>query len=86
MCTYGTQAVGSWGFWWPAALMGVVTGVVAWRRARSALDEFATLVEAAIDVHWRTLAAALGVTVAGEAITAAEAALIQDGLQKGSPV
>jgi hypothetical protein len=73
-------------FWWPAALIGVVTGVVAWRRARSALDEFATLVEAAIDVHWRTLAAALGIGVAGETITAAEAALIQDGLQKGSPV
>lgn len=47
------------------------------------LDEFATLVEAAIDVHWRTLAAALGVTVAGDASTAAEAALLQDQLHKG---
>ena len=71
------------GYWWPAALIGVVAGVVAWRRARSALDEFATLVESAIDVHWRTLAAALGVTVSGDAITPAEAALIQDQLQKG---
>ncbi|MGW0781259.1 hypothetical protein [Streptomyces sp. NPDC002913] len=70
-------------YWWPALLIGAVTALVAWRRARLALDEFATLVESAIDIHWRTLATALGVTIAGEALTAGEAALIEDRLHKG---
>lgn len=70
-------------YWWPAFLIGSTTGVVAWRRARLALDEFATLVESTIDIQWRTLVEALGVTVAGDVVTAAEAALIEDRLQKG---
>jgi hypothetical protein len=69
--------------WWPAALAGLVTALTAVRRARVALDEFGTLVESAIDLHWRALAAALGITIAGQEISEAEAALIEDRLHKG---
>ncbi|GAA4662687.1 MULTISPECIES: hypothetical protein [Amycolatopsis] len=71
-------------FWWPAVVVAVVAFVVAWRRARVSLEEFATLVEAAIDVRWRDLAEALGIAVQGESPTPAEGALIDDRLRKGS--
>ncbi|MDX3853916.1 hypothetical protein [Streptomyces sp. AK02-01A] len=71
-------------YWWPACLIGLTTTLVAWRRARLALDEFATLVESTIDIHWRTLVTALGVTISGDAVTAEEAALIEDRLHKGA--
>lgn len=69
--------------WWPAALAGLVAALTAVRRARVALDEFGTLVESAIDLHWRALATALGITIAGQGISVAEAALIEDRLHKG---
>ncbi|MDX8031863.1 hypothetical protein SK803_16685 [Lentzea sp. BCCO 10_0856] len=47
--------------WWPAALMGVATGVTGWARARSAITDLSSLAEAAVDLHGRELAAALGV-------------------------
>jgi hypothetical protein len=71
-------------YWWPAGLIGLTTTLVAWRRARLALDEFATLVESTIDIHWRTLVTALGVTITGDALTVGEAALIEDRLHKGA--
>jgi hypothetical protein len=37
--------------WWPAAVAGVVIGLVGWRRARAAVAVYADLVEAAVDVH-----------------------------------
>ena len=70
-------------FWWPAALAGLVIALTAVWRARVALDEFGTLVESAIDLHWRALAEALGITIAGQEISAAEAASIEDRLHKG---
>ncbi|WP_157606904.1 hypothetical protein [Saccharomonospora azurea] len=51
--------------WWPAALIGVVTLTVAWRRAASAAGTLGDLVEAAVDVHGRTLARTLGLRTAG---------------------
>jgi hypothetical protein len=69
--------------WWPAALAGLVIALTAVRRARVALDEFGTLVESTIDLHWRTLAAALGIAIAGQEISEAEAASIEDRLHKG---
>jgi hypothetical protein len=69
--------------WWPAAVAGLVIALTAVRRARVALDEFGTLVESAIDLHWRALAAALGIAIAGQEISAAEAASIEDRLHKG---
>jgi hypothetical protein len=70
-------------FWWPAAVVGVVTGLVAWRRARASLDEFAGLVESAVDLHLRPLAEALGLPITGDTITATEAARLDDRLRKG---
>jgi hypothetical protein len=81
-------AVGSWAWpylalgavWWPAALVGAGIGATGWAAARTAVADLAALSEAAVDLHARTLALALGVgrpetvgpiTLAeGEAITA----------------
>jgi hypothetical protein len=51
--------LGGWGLlylalgavWWPSAIIGVVAGLVGWRRYRSAAGVYAGLVEAAVDVH-----------------------------------
>lgn len=47
--------------WWPAALMAAATGLTGWARARSAITDLTALAEAAVDLHGRELAAALGV-------------------------
>ncbi|MEV4744217.1 hypothetical protein [Streptomyces sp. NPDC049555] len=46
--------------WWPAAVVAAVTAPVAWRRGRRAATAHAGLVEAAVDVHLRKLAADVG--------------------------
>jgi hypothetical protein len=51
--------LGLW--WWPAAIAGVVACVGGWRQGRLAVDAFAELVEATVDLHGRELAAALGI-------------------------
>jgi hypothetical protein len=63
--------------WWPAAVAAVVTALVAWRQSRDAAAVLADLVDAAVDLHGRRLAEALGVSVgatltpeAGAAVTA----------------
>ncbi|MEU0882669.1 hypothetical protein ABZ345_29025 [Lentzea sp. NPDC005914] len=47
--------------WWPAALVAAATGLTGWARARSAITDLTALAEAAVDLHGRELAAALGV-------------------------
>ncbi|MDI3409234.1 hypothetical protein [Streptomyces cavernicola] len=47
-------------WWWPAALIAVGCAAVARTRARTALDALAELIEAAVDVHGRELAARVG--------------------------
>lgn len=37
--------------WWPSVVIGVVAGLVAHQRYRSAADVYAGLVEPAVDVH-----------------------------------
>lgn len=62
-------AVASWAWpylvltvvWWPAAAIAVIIGATGWVRGRSAAQELATLSEAAVDLHGRALAVALGV-------------------------
>ncbi|SEP20307.1 hypothetical protein [Amycolatopsis saalfeldensis] len=62
-------AVGTWGWpylmlgavWWPSAVLGAVVLLAGWARARPAADDLAALSEAAVDLHGRTLAVALGV-------------------------
>lgn len=51
--------------WWPAARLAAVTLTVAWRQAISATGTLADLVEAAINVHGRTLARSLGIRCPG---------------------
>ncbi|WP_371673911.1 hypothetical protein OG985_43285 [Streptomyces sp. NBC_00289] len=65
----GAVASGTWAWpylvlgvlWWPALLIGFGIGVTGWARARAAVGDLAALSEASIDLHGRTLAAALGV-------------------------
>ncbi|MCZ4125699.1 hypothetical protein [Streptomyces sp. H39-S7] len=65
----GATAVGTWAWpylllgalWWPAALVGLVIGVTGWARARAAVSDLTSLSEAALDLHARTLAVALGI-------------------------
>jgi hypothetical protein len=47
--------------WWPAVVVGVAFGVAGWSRARAAIGDLGALSEAAVDLHGRTLALALGV-------------------------
>lgn len=47
--------------WWPAALIAIGIGVTGWARTRAAIADLAALSEAALDLHGRTLAIALGV-------------------------
>ncbi|MFF9869404.1 hypothetical protein ACF1G0_29060 [Streptomyces sp. NPDC013953] len=47
-------------WWWPAAAVAVVTGLVARSRGREAVDALAGLIEAAADVHGRDLARLTG--------------------------
>ncbi|NKE62733.1 hypothetical protein FXN61_40835 [Lentzea sp. PSKA42] len=48
-------------FWWPAAVIAVLVGLTGWARARAAITDLSSLAEAAVDLHGRELAAALGV-------------------------
>lgn len=47
--------------WWPAAVIAVAVGVTGWVRARAAIADLTALSEAAVDLHGRVLAVALGV-------------------------
>lgn len=82
-------ATGTWAWpylvlailWWPSGLVAVGIALTGWARGRTAVGELAVLSEAALDLHGRLLAIALGMadedsmgplTVAeGERITAA---------------
>ncbi|MFJ7776907.1 hypothetical protein [Streptomyces yangpuensis] len=46
--------------WWPAALIGLTVGLLAWGRGRRAAVLHAELVESAADLHLKTLAAEFG--------------------------
>ncbi len=71
--------------WWPALVVGACVFLTGWRRARTGLEELATLIESVMDVHHRTLAEALGVPLGEEGIGEAEGARIDDMLRKGGP-
>lgn len=61
LCAWGAGylVLGVW--WWPAALVGIVSVAAGLRRGRAAADAFAELTEALADLHVRDLAAALGI-------------------------
>ncbi|MGW5749525.1 hypothetical protein [Nocardia rhamnosiphila] len=52
-------------WWWPAALIGVVTAATARYRIRTATDAYATLLETATRLHAVSLATQLGIEHAG---------------------
>ncbi|PPI99506.1 hypothetical protein C5E51_36295 [Nocardia nova] len=47
--------------WWPAAVIGLGTGITGWIQARAAMTDLTALSEAALDLHGRVLAVAFGV-------------------------
>ncbi|MCX2185752.1 hypothetical protein KV205_35405 [Streptomyces sp. SKN60] len=61
LCAWGGGylVLGVW--WWPAALIGIVSVAAGLHRGRAAADAFAELTEALADLHVRDLAAALGI-------------------------
>lgn len=86
-------AVGSWGWpflllgalWWPALAVAIAVGVTGWARARSAVTDLSSLSEAALDLHGRALAAALGIADDGATgpLTIAEGNRITAIVRKG---
>ncbi len=56
-------AVGA--LWWPGLLLAAAIGATAWRRARTATDTYALLIEAAARLHTTDLATALGIDHTG---------------------
>jgi hypothetical protein len=72
-------------WWWPAAPLGVILGVVSWWRARSAAGLFADIVEATVDLRHRSLVAELGFPVEdGHPVPPSTAAAVNDLLHKGA--
>ncbi|WP_396449003.1 hypothetical protein [Actinomadura sp.] len=57
-------------WWWPALPISVVVVAIAWRRTRTAVNAYATLVEAAVRLHVRDLAEQIGVDPAGKHLPA----------------
>jgi hypothetical protein len=55
--------LGAW--WWPAAVVAIVTGTTAVVQGRQAAENLAELIEAAVDLHGHDLAVALGESPAG---------------------
>jgi hypothetical protein len=70
--------------WWPAVLVAAGIGLTGWARARAAVADLTTLTEATLDVHGRTLAAALGIgdETTGP-LTISEGEHITDLIRKG---
>ncbi|AXE23981.1 hypothetical protein C0216_11375 [Streptomyces globosus] len=73
--------LGAW--WWPALAIGGCVAVAGWLRSRAALEEFATLIEAVLDLHHRALAESLGVATGPAAVTEEEGRAVDDILRKG---
>jgi hypothetical protein len=69
--------------WWPMVFVGIVIGLVAWRRARTNAAVLADLVESTVDVHAVQLAAALGVPVTDNRVTPSNGEQITERLRKG---
>ncbi|MCX4821430.1 hypothetical protein OG883_16260 [Streptomyces sp. NBC_01142] len=89
----GAVAVGAWTVpylglacvWWPAAVVAVFVGVTGWARGRSAVADLGALAEAAVDLHGRSLAQALGVggTDATMPLDTTEGKAVTDIVRKG---
>lgn len=69
---------------WPCAVIAAAIAVIGWRRTRAAAGALADSVEAVVDLHHSTLAAALGHPLPPEGITKEIADQINDQLNKGA--
>ncbi len=78
---WGCLAVAAAVYWWPVAIIVPGFLLVAWRRGRDGLDQFAQLVEAAFDLYAAELARALGIAVPGQ-MTATEGGEIAEVVVK----
>jgi hypothetical protein len=70
--------------WWPAAIAGLTTAVVAWRRGRTAAATFADLVEAVADLYNADLAKSLGIKLTTDHVTPNDGRMISERLRKGT--
>ncbi|MGP3683603.1 hypothetical protein ACTVZO_02655 [Streptomyces sp. IBSNAI002] len=70
------------GWWWPAVPVAAVTLATAVMRARAAAAALAQLVEAAVDLYGREVAALLGVEAAAGALDARTGARVSALLRK----
>lgn len=87
-----TSVIAGWGllylllviWWWPAALAGLALLVLGWRATRSAVAEFADLIEAAVDIHGHEMATTLGLAAECQRLTPNLGAEITRILRKGA--
>jgi hypothetical protein len=81
---WGALYVGLGARWWPAALAGLATAAVGWRRGRVAAATLADLTESAVDLHVRDLAQALGVGLPADRVTPAIGRRLSEEFRKGT--
>ena len=83
---WGVMYTVAGGWWWPAAVAGIITAVLGWRRGRASAAALADLVEAAFDLYSRDLAAGLNGAVPAEGaggISRTSGELLSERLRKG---
>jgi len=70
--------------WWPAALAGMITAFVGYRRAMTTAAVFADLIESVVDIYQHALADAVGIALPSGRLTWVEGAEINKILNKQS--
>ncbi|MFJ4091694.1 hypothetical protein ACIPYS_08940 [Kitasatospora sp. NPDC089913] len=83
LAAWGLVVTGAARIWWPAALLGPVLFLLGVRRARSATDTLAELVEAVVDTSQERIATMFGFAVRGGVVRPADARQINSRIVKG---
>lgn len=85
VATWSLPYIGLAVLWWPAAVIAVVVAVTGWLRARTGIGSLSDLAEAALDIHGRDLAIALGVASQDSTgpLSPDEGQIITDLVRKG---
>jgi hypothetical protein len=81
---WGLLYLGVGVLWWPCLIIGPVTFLTGWHRARSAAGDLAILIESAVDVHGAGLATALSIAIADGRLTPETGRLMTVRFRKGS--
>jgi hypothetical protein len=79
-CGYALVAI----FWWPASLVAIGIGLTGWAHGRKAIQAYAELIEAAVDVHAAELAQRLGAMSPGEPFTRSVGEELSARFRKGT--